>query len=192
MTGKEITKLFLESVRDNNDFKEAIDLVKNNSNGGEVWLIGGFLYQNIAAQLYGLEKQKAKDIDFIVENPADKIIFPDNWEEKITSYNNPKLIRNDGLIVDLVPLKEINSIVRRNLPATIENYLIGVPLNIQSIVFDVNNSRVFGDIGINALLNKIVSINNLEEAKISSEHKKKSIEEIVKEKADMLGFRIII
>ncbi|MDO8676694.1 MAG: hypothetical protein Q7K16_03550 [Candidatus Azambacteria bacterium] len=188
MTGEEITKLFWESVKDNIDFKESADLVKKNSNGGGVWLIGGFLYQNIAVQLYGLEEQKAKDIDFIVENPADKIAFPNNWKEKTTSYNNPKFIRNDGLIVDLVPLKEVNSIVRRNLPAIIENYLTGVPLNIQSIVFDINNNRVFGDIGIKALLDKTVAINNLEEAMVTSEHKKKPIQQIIKEKAEALGF----
>lgn len=188
MTGEKITKLFLKSIKGNSDFKEAVDLVKKNSNGGNIWLIGGFLYQNIVAKLYGLEKQIAKDIDFIVENPKNKILLPDNWEQKTCSYGNPKFIRSDGLVVDFVSLKEINSIVRRGLLATIENYLTGVPLNIQSMVFDINNNCVFGDVGIKALLDKTIAINDPEEAKISSEHKKKPIDQIIKEKAEVLNF----
>ena|SRR3989344_732167 len=97
MRNLEITKLFLESVKDDADFKEAVDLVKKNSNGGNFWLIGSFLYQNIAAELYGLEKQKAKDIDFIIENPADKIVFSDNWEEKSSGFQQSEIYKKRRL-----------------------------------------------------------------------------------------------
>lgn len=187
----DLTNLFLKTVYNSAEFKEAVDLVRKNSSGN-IWLIGSFLYQNLAAELYGLTKKKAKDIDFIVENPADKIILPNNWIEEKTGYNNPKFIKNDGLIIDLVPLNNINSIISRGLSSTIENYLTGTPLNIQSIVFDVNNSKIFGNIGIKALIDKTVAVNDLEQAKINSEHKKKSISQIIKEKAELLEFSFIL
>lgn len=187
----DLTNLFLKTVENDTDFKEAVNLVKKNSSGN-IWLVGGFLYQNLTAELYGLPKKKAKDIDFIVENLKEKIILPKNWKEKVTGYGNPKLVKSDGLIIDLVPLDNINSIIRRGLLATIENYLTGVPLNIQSIVFDVNSNNVFGDIGIKAMFNKVVIINDLKQAKINSKHKKKPINQIVKEKAELLGFSFVL
>ena len=93
--------------------------------------------------------------------------------------------------MDFVPLNNVNSIIRRGLPATVENYLTGVPLNIQSIAFDINNNRIFGDIGIRALLDKTIAVNNLEEAKIVSDHKKKPIDQIIKEKAETLNFTAV-
>lgn len=186
-SNQHLNNLFIKVIENDTDFREAVSLVRKNSSGN-IWLIGGFLYQNLVAEIYGLTKKKAKDIDFIVEKPADKIILPNNWIKEKTGYNNPKFIKNDGLIVDLIPLNEVNSIIRRNLPVTIENYLTGTPLNIQSMVFNVDKSEIFGDIGIKALSNKIIVVNNVEEAKINSEHKKKPINQIIKEKAKALGF----
>jgi hypothetical protein len=186
MTNIAITQLFLEAVKDNVDFKDAIKIIRKNSQGN-FWLIGGFVYRNIASLLYGVEKP-AVDLDFIIENSTNELLLPNSWEKKFNRYGNLKFVRNDGLEIDFVPLTNIHSIIRRGLPATIENFLTGTPLNIQSIVYDVKHNKVEGDIGIKALFEKKVFINNREQAKIYSMKKGKPINSIIKEKASSLGF----
>lgn len=186
---KDITELFLEATNDNMDFKEAIDIVKNNTTGG-CWLIGGFVYRNIANSLYNTPKPKV-DLDFIVEKPLEEIKILNSWIISKNSYGNPKLIKDTGLSIDFVPLSNVHSILRRGIMPTIENFLTGTPLNIQSICYDIINNKVIGEIGIKAIIEKTVSVNDIEQAKIYSEKKHKSINQIIGEKATDLNFEPI-
>ena len=154
---------------------------------GNSWLIGGFVYRNIASSLYGTERAKA-DLDFIIERSPDNILLAKFWGEKINKYGNPKLFRNDGLEIDFVPLENVSSILRRRLKPSIENFLTGTPLTIQSIVYNVKNNKIRGNIGIKALLDKTVSVNDSEQLKIYSKRKGKSTVEIIQEKALSLNF----
>ncbi len=163
----DFTKLFLKAVKDNEDFQEAIDIIRRNSQK-DSWLIGGFVYRNIASSLYGTEKAKA-DLDFIIEKSPDKILVPRYWKKRLNKYGNPKLFRNDGLEIDFVPLENVSSILRRHLKPSIENFLTGTPLTIQSIAYDIKNNCTQGNIGIKALLDKTVAVNDFEQMKIYSQ-----------------------
>jgi len=184
------TKLFLTSIENNIEFQEIMDIIQDNS-CGDFWLIGGFVYRSVASELYGIKKPMV-DLDFIVEKPTEKIVFPASWKRTTNRYGNLKFINDDGLEIDFVPLENVHSIIRRGLKATIENFLTGTPLNIQSIVYDVKNKMIKGDIGTKAMEEKIVAVNDFEQAKIYSARKGKSINDIIQEKSSSLGFKPIL
>lgn len=93
--------------------------------------------------------------------------------------------------VDYIPLRSIYSISLRQIEPTIEHYLTGVPLTIQSIAYDVDENRIIGEIGIDALQRRLVKVNDLSFAKYYSKKKNKPLQEIIREKADALGFTAI-
>ncbi|MBI2635324.1 MAG: hypothetical protein HYW79_02155 [Parcubacteria group bacterium] len=188
MNSNYYTKMFLETVKDESDFYEVLNILKKITLGN-IWLIGGFVYRNIARGLYGTSKPSV-DLDFIVEKVNQNLTFPLGWTNAHNRYGNPKFIRTDGLAVDFVPLNNISSILRRKVEPTIYNFLTGTPLTIQSIAYDVKNNRVIGSIGIKALQSKTISINDAEQAKIYANKKERAIEEIIQEKAKELGFYI--
>lgn len=180
-----ITQIFLSGIKNCEEFKEAIDIVKKNSSG-KIWLIGGFVYRTIAGQLYGLPKPRV-DLDFVIENPVPDFDLPNGWKVGINRFGNPKLV-NRKKQIDYVPLKNIYSIRQRQIKPTIKNYLTGVPLTIQSIAFDVRENRIIGEIGIDALRRRVVGINDLFFAKYAAQKKNKSLRVMIQEKADDLGF----
>ena len=141
---KDITQTFLDYAKNNSEFNESLALVKQNSTGN-IWLIGGFVYRNISSVLYGTPVPEI-DLDFIVETPLD-LQLPRGWELRVNRYNNPKWV-NGSRQIDFVPINTVHSIVRRGIEPTIQNYLTGTPLTVQSIAYDVNNREIIGDIGI--------------------------------------------
>jgi len=181
----DITQAFLSGVKNCEEFLEALDIVKRNSSG-KIWLIGGFVYRTIASQLYGLSKPEV-DLDFVVEYPVSDFDLPDGWKVDKNRFGNPKLISGRKQI-DYVPLEKIYSILQRQIEPTIENYLTGVPLNVQSVAYDINEKRVIGEIGINALLRRVVEVNDLFFAEYAAQKKGKSLREMIQEKADELSF----
>ncbi len=189
MKNDNYTQIFLETVKDEVDFYEVQKILKEYTQGN-IWLIGGFVYRSIVKGLYGTSRPDI-DLDFIIEKPEKDIIFPENWKEIKNNYGNTKFIRNDGLIVDFIPLDNVNSIIRRNLNSTVENFLTGTPMTIQSIAYDISRNIVIGPIGLKAIKDKTVAINNIEEAEIYARKKKKSIKEIMQQKAKELGFRVL-
>ena len=127
------------------------------------------------------------DLDFVVEYPVSDFDLPDGWRVDKNRFGNPKLISGRKQI-DYVPLEKIYSILQRQIEPTIENYLTGVPLNVQSVAYDINEKRVIGEIGINALLRRVVEVNDLFFAEYAAQKKGKSLREMIQEKADELSF----
>ncbi len=180
------TKIFLEAIKNENDFHEVLTILKKLVSSN-IWLIGGFVYRNIAKELYGTSKPNV-DLDFIIEKPDQNLTFPLGWTKTHNRYGNPKFVRTDGLTVDFVPLNNISSILRRKLKPTIKNFLTGTPLTVQSIAYDIRNNRIIGSIGVKALQYKTIAINNEEQAKIYANKKRKLIDKIIQEKTKELRF----
>ena len=180
-----ITQAFLSGVKGREEFTEALDIVKRNSSG-KIWLIGGFVYRTIASQLYGLPKPEV-DLDFVVETPVQDFDLPRGWGVDKNRFGNPKLVSGKKQI-DYVPLGNIYSILQRNIEPTIDNYLTGVPLTVQSVAYDVYANKVVGEIGIDALRRRVVEVNDLLFAKYAAQEKNKSLQVMIQEKADNLGF----
>ncbi|MDA3836970.1 MAG: hypothetical protein PF542_05075 [Nanoarchaeota archaeon] len=183
----DLTNKFLIEAEKYPEFDEALEIVNNNSNGN-VWLIGGFIYRNIVASLYGIEKPII-DLDFIVEDPIDKFDLPKNWIVSKNRFGNPKLINEiENKSIDLVPLDNIYSMLYNNLEPTIGNYLKGVPLTIQSMVYDVKNKQIIGDIGIKSIKNKLVEVNDLHFGQYAASKKGKSLSQYIIGMAKTLNF----
>lgn len=183
------TESFLKVANTYPEFAEAVNIIKKNSEGN-AWLIGGFVCRSIIQDLYGIQMTKDVDLDFIVEKSKD-IEVPENWKINENSYGNPKLIGPDYEI-DYIPLNNIHSIHRRGLESTIENFLSGTPLNVQSIAYDIIKNKVIGEIGIKAIHDKVVAVNDLEQARHRANKKSVSVDELVKDIAEQFDFEASI
>ncbi len=183
------TESFLNIANTYPEFKEAVEIIKKNSEGG-IWLMGGFVFRSIVENIYGVPMSKNADLDFIVENPKE-IKVPDDWVIKKNDYGNPKLV-GPSFYIDCIPLKNVHSIIRRKLEPTIENFLSGTPLNIQSIIFDVIKNKVMGDIGIKSIQERIVSVNDPIQAEYRAGKKGVTVSDLVRNLADELGFKAVM
>ena len=179
------TDIFLEAVKECADFHQGIDIIKNNSNGNS-WLVGGFIYRTIASKLYGCKRPEV-DLDFVIELPVKDFTLPDKWGVKMNRFGNPKLFKGNQEI-DYVPLNNVYSIIRRNIAPTIDNFLSGVPLTIQAIAYDVNAGKVIGEVGIKAILDRVIQVNDLYFAEYAALKKEISLNDIIREKAQSLEF----
>jgi hypothetical protein len=169
-------------------FSEAVAIIQNNSRG-KIWMIGGGVYRSISANLHGNELP-AVDRDFIVEQGMVSFQLPLGWIVGRNRHGNPKFIHEKAKrSIDYVPIDTTHSIITRNLAPTIENYLTGTPLNVQSIAYDVLNKKVVGEVGLRAISERRVRINNYAEAIYGSERKGMTLKEYVQKIADSLGFR---
>jgi len=181
------TTSFLRVADKYPEFKEALEIVKTNADEGKIWLTGGFLSRSIIQDLYGVPMAKDIDFDFIVEKSKSEFQLPKGWRSAQNKYGNPKFIGPD-FEIDYIPLNNIHSIRRRNLESTIENYLSGTPLNVQSIAFDVSQNKVIGDVGMKAISDKVVTINNPEQAAYNAGKKGVTPADLVKNIAEQFGF----
>jgi hypothetical protein len=175
---------FLENLT----FKDVLDLVKQNSQG-KIWIIGGFLYKNLASALYNIPPYEY-DIDFIVEHKNKELKKVDGWEIQTNRYANPNYV-NDKCKMSFTDIHKAIRISGFRNP-TILDFILDTPLNIQSIAYDISNNSLVGDLGISALKEKVVRINNMAQAEFYAKRKNKTLEEIVSDKAGELGFQMML
>lgn len=167
-------------------FLEILDLVKQNSKG-KIWIIGGFVYKNLTSAL-NVNKDKVYnyDIDFIVEEKNDPIKEIPGWKIEINNYGSQNYVRdrNKMSFTDIHKAIRISSIQN----PTIEKFIEETPLNIQSIAYDLEENKIIGEKGVEALLTKTIKINNKEQAEFYAKKKGKKIIDILEEKMNELGF----
>lgn len=191
MEKSEIVRKYLGMMLKDNNFWTAWSLVSGNYSGG-IWLVGGYVYRNLAQILHGTPKPHV-DFDFIIKHAreAEEIQLPAGWKVEKNHYENPKFV-SEKFCIDYIPLGNIESIKRRGLAPTIENFLTGTPLTVQSVAFDCITQEIVGDVGLRAILERAVGINDREQAEIAARNKGKTIEEYVREKAKALGFTAVL
>lgn len=171
-------------------FSEVVDLALRNSSG-PIWIVGGFLYRNIAAELYGSMPFFA-DIDICVEGAvATEPYVPGGWSLTANRYSGRKFCCS-GRAVDIWPMASTSSIIRRRVLPTIDNLLDGTPLTVQSIAYNVIDDKLIGDIGMKAIQSRTIAVNDAIQAEIFAARKNKTLAEIIREKADALDFRSIL
>jgi len=182
----DLGEVFREGIDGYWPFEEADKIIMQNG-VGNIWLTGGFLYRTIVELLYDVDMPEETDFDFIVEKRKKMFILPYQCTSGRNSYGNPKFTYGD-ISIDLIPLNNIHSIKRRGLEPSIENYLTGVPLTIQSIAFDINTGDLIGDVGMNAIETRTVEVNDKEQLAYYSKRKRIPGKEIIKRKKKSLGF----
>lgn len=178
-----LTEKFAPYLKDQ-VFLEVLDLVKQNVKG-KIWIIGGFLYKNLASILYGGEIYNY-DIDFIVEERNDILKEISGWEIQMNNYGSQNYVREDNKMSFTDIRKAIRVSGLEN--PTIEEFIKETPFNFQSIAYDLDQNKIIGEKGIGALQSRTVKINNKEQADLYAKRKGRKLEEIMKEKAKELNF----
>lgn len=193
----EYTSVLEDFLRDSEEFQEGLDIARRNSqNKSKIWLIGSYNYGHILNGIYGeIWKPKLIDMDFLMENASREkgVYIPKGWTLKVSeNYGNNYLLSGDSKArIDLNYLKSFHPILSRKLRPRLRHFFTTTPLDIQSIACDVTGKciRIMGWRGIEAIKRKVVRINNLEEAKyVAGEIMKISVEDLVRMKAEELGF----
>ncbi len=179
---------FYSYVRNDPHYQKAFEIVRKNSTGRN-WLIGGSISRLLTKLYYGFD-QTDYDFDFIVEKAKDNIQLPSSFNSKINSYGNLKFVSGD-ISIDFVPISTIDSIKRRGLQPTIENFLSGTPFTIQAIAYDIDNNQLLGDEGLQAFSNRVFDINDAKQAKRYARKKGLDLNTLIAQKATSMGFKPI-
>lgn len=191
-TDGEFSKIYRRFLNGDNQFEETYEIARKNSKGN-IWIIGGYFYRNLVKIIYGEEKMHMPshlDIDFLLEGQVREVYEPPGWKLKMTDYGNIYFESNDLKRVDLNDLQNLHSIIVRKIKPTIIHFLTGVPYNVQSMVFDCDNQEVIArKAGLDSIRNKVLRINNPEIAKFDAKMKGTTIEDLLKKKAEELGFK---
>lgn len=183
---KNLSKLYFNFLKENKELKDVLEVVSLN-NKGKAWLIGGFVFRNLSDIIYSSKKKYESDIDILISDSPKTFQTIKRWSIKKNRFGNPKFIKGHRTI-DLVPIQTVSQIIRMRLKPSINNYLKYVPFNIQSIAYDLNNKKLLGKMGKDALLSKKIVINDAEQAKIYLDKKGLSSEEWINKKNKELGF----
>lgn len=184
-----LTKVFEDSIKGNKNYQIAEKIIKENASGG-MWVVGGFVYRNISSIIYD-SKKPSGDIDFVVENIAEKIKVPKGWEITKNKFGNPKIKKGKNEI-DISILERSHFINRKKIKPTIKNYLKGVPFTVQSIAYDIRSRKIIGKVGIKSIKEKSIGVNNLDQAKYCLPIQGRTYKKWVKEMAKSLGFKLIL
>jgi hypothetical protein len=180
---KKLVEIVQNLILPNKDFQEALEIVRKNSSG-KIWLVGGFLYKNLAYYLYG-SKKSTKDFDLVVENSNDELILPENWLIKKNHFDGLKFVNGEKQI-DFIPLARI-CYCEGSL--NIENFLKSGGLNIHSLAYDIFDNKILGEVGIKALEQKIITSYNLEVLEEGTRRYGRTSNDMIKSKAEELGFK---
>jgi hypothetical protein len=186
LSREKLVEIINSSILLDKDFQEALDIVRENSSG-KVWLVGGFLYKNLAHNLYG-SKKSTKDFDLVVEDSNYKLTLPEGWRIRKNHFDGLKFVNGEKQI-DFMPLASLDYIKMNKLSPCMDNFLEGGGLNIHCLAYDIFGKKIFGDIGIKALEQKVISAYNLEMLEYGARKYRKIPNDIIKSKAEELGFR---
>jgi len=173
------SEIFKKCIKGDKRLEEALELIRQNSKG-RIWLVGGYVFRNLAHALYGTPKPNGCDFDFVAEELTETNLLP-GWRVKQNTYGSPKFYKGT-LTIDLWPLKDTKSIIRRKLEPTIENFLTGVSFTVQSIAYDLCQSKIIGEIGIRALETKTIDIHDLEDLETYTNKRGIATEDYIREK----------
>jgi hypothetical protein len=130
---------------------------------------------------------RAKDYDFLVEQPIFPLKFSEGFSVKKNRFDTYN-VSNEEVNFDFIPLQEVKWIKDRKLEPTIENFLKHCAFDLHSLVYDVNEKKLEGLLGIEAISQKTLRVNDLEQAREYAKIYGKTLEELMKEKANQLNF----
>lgn len=185
---EELSKVLKGKLYKNEQYQETLYLTKLNASG-KIWLFGGALYKTLINQLYN-KKIFTKDFDFLVEKINKKIILTQNWKRIHGKFTNPKFQQIKGrLELDIVALNNVHYLKENSLKPNITNFLDVAPLNIFSLVYDLNSEKLIGSIGKQALEKKIIRVHNLGSAKTMAKMYNTTIKNMIAQKAEELNFK---
>lgn len=178
---------------------------------GKIWMIGGSVtkimldyirdpnhsYKFDCWNLYSIGQFPFRDFDFLVEEFRTDFKVSLGWEKKVNTFGGIKLFRRSPfrdqmIVVDIWKLRKHEPCRRHNVAYSIENVLQLTPLTIQSIGIELQNAQVVGRVGMQAITDRTVEINNLQEAQNYCRIYKTTTEALVMRKAKEYNFTPIL
>jgi hypothetical protein len=189
---EEVADKFQDLIEMDRSYQKVQKIVLDNVVvGGDVWIIGSYLYKNLI-KLANRTNNHAipEDYDFLVEKPKSKIKLPFGWWCKRNIFGNLKFIPLCKLMkIDFVPLDKLFITTHKGVEPSISSYIHQVPLNIQSIAYNLRTGVIEGKGGLESIEDRLVLVNNsemLEEA--VKKRKGMTHEKYIESVADSLGF----
>ncbi len=171
-----------KAIEEDGEFQRALKIVQRNSDG-KIWVAGSFVFRNLASAIHNLPKPVFKDYDFIVEKINKKLEVEQGMNFTLNTFGGVKIV-NGSITIDVWEPKDVYLAT----DPSIENYLKTVSLNIQSIAYSIENNKVLGEIGLDAITNKKIAINNLNKLKYYTNKKGITIENYIDQKVKNWGF----
>lgn len=119
---------------------------------GDLVLHGGAVYRPLVRELYGVPCAD-HDYDFLVDWCESPVSSPSHICST-TDRGNPRFLPTvtGEPNVDLIPLRAVG--------ASIDSFIDAATFTVQAIGYRIKDRRVIGDIGIRALSDRIVAVNN--------------------------------
>jgi 2-polyprenyl-3-methyl-5-hydroxy-6-metoxy-1,4-benzoquinol methylase len=180
------------------EFEEALAIVRANSKPGKIWAVGGAVFRSVTAAMYERKKTARYDFDFIVQDmvPFEEVKLPAGWQLTETGLGAPRAISGNRQI-DLWPLddscreQDRERLGQMNREENLESYFAKVPLTVQMVAYDIDEKRLIGERGIQAVRDQLIEINCLDECLSFCKRRRISIREFMTQKATALGFQVV-
>jgi len=178
-------------------YRDVMKIVRMQCDGGRVFLIGSVVYKTLSYVLHGSPKLEFKDFDVLCERrfPVERLIVPQGWSMQKTSLGEPRFVRGDGLVIDVVRLTESVSwsdrgrAMQMSTVELLESYLRRAPLTVQSIAYDVDSRELFGQVGLRAIRTKKIGVNCFDEmVKYCSRHRPLTNGEFLNRKLEEMDY----
>ena len=165
---------------------EAIGEVYN----GKLWVVGGFISSLVIPLIHGYEVSHYTDLDILLAQTVDleRINMPGEWTKERTFFGYPRFSKEQDQ-VDIWCLPDMGVIRDRGLEHTIHSYLRTVPLTTQSLAYDIEEGKIYDDVGFRALETRMVGVNDLGELRNAL---KRSGEGYLQRKAKKLKFASVL
>lgn len=188
---KFLSEVVSNYLSNNKDYQVALKLVKENSEKGKIWLVGGQVFRPLLKALYNVDFENQFDFDFIVKNlkDSDNFKISKGWNLTKTGLGEPRLINGDKQI-DIISLDHSVSpyqkldLSKMNATEKLTSYFNKVPLNIQGIAFDIDKNMLVGNIGIQGVIERKISVNCLKECLAFCRRRKISIRRFIEKKIE--------
>lgn len=163
----EIEKRFISLIENDPAYQDAIEIIQAVC-VGQIWLIGGYLYRQLATLQHGekvpLINRDPLDIDFLCQSVQKNFKVPAVWELSKNAWGNLSFSR-DGVKVDLIIMKNLHPFLDRKDMPTVDEFLAQTPVTVNSMAMDTRKRKIIGDVGWEAVQNKVVSVHNASEAR---------------------------
>lgn len=184
----ELDDLFRAKIGSNPEYLEVTNIIKE-STTGNVWMIGKTILRALASQTTGPLEQIDPDLSFVTDTEGYATDISKDWG--VIRTERGWALLNEDRSAELSPFSLMYLIRRRRLPATLDSYFSGVPLTVHAVAYDIRNDQLVGDIGLDAIKQRVISVNNICSARYSAGKKGIPLKKYIKNKADELGFKPI-
>jgi len=152
------------------------------------WLGGGFIYRNLLRITHDWQVPDA-DLDVLIDTGKthkEPLNLPLGWTESETAFGCPKLLTTTGRQIDYIYLDKVVDLRISKLDYTVENFLTITPLTIQSVAYNIEQQKLIGSLGIEAIANKEIKINFPMRARFAALRRKMTMLEYLQSRADAL------